>query len=72
MAMCYRDREFCNAGCATQDCSRNLTPAVQADADRWFRSWARPDDDRGAPISQRDMSAACPDYQPIEEKSLAV
>ena len=70
--MCYRDREYCIAGCATLDCSRNLTPEVEADAERWFRSWARPDDEGGAPIAMRDMSAGCPDYQPTEEKALAV
>ncbi|MEH3098840.1 hypothetical protein [Sphingomonas adhaesiva] len=61
MALCYLDRTFCTADCATPDCAIRLTPEVHAAAARW---WAPTMSVRPAPISCADLSRRCPDYHP--------
>lgn len=53
--ICYRDRTFCTANCATPDCDIRLTEQVQLDARRWWGG-------DGAPISVQDCSGTCPEY----------
>lgn len=33
--LCYRDRTYCSAPCGNTECSRNVTPEIEADAIRW-------------------------------------
>ncbi|WP_332764004.1 hypothetical protein [Phenylobacterium sp.] len=58
--ICFRDKTFCAADCATADCHRKLTDQVRADARRW---WGKP----GAPIAVANLAANCPDHTPVAE-----
>lgn len=60
MPICYRDRTFCSAACATVECSRNITDEVLEGARKWAAGWT---DD--VPIAQMDMSKGCESYQPV-------
>jgi hypothetical protein len=62
MALCYRDRTWCSASnqCATEDCSRKITPEVQEAAERW---WGGP----GAPFSLNNFSKGCNSYVPTTQ-----
>lgn len=62
MALCFRDRQFCSAPCATQACVRNLNDSVLTEARRW---WG--DLPGEAPIAMADMSAGCRDFSPLPE-----
>ncbi|PCG08724.1 hypothetical protein COA17_11250 [Sphingomonas ginsenosidimutans] len=55
--ICFRDRTFCTAACATQGCEQRLTSDVSAAARAW---WGTP----GAPIAVADRSASCADFTP--------
>ena len=33
--ICYRDRTYCSAPCANRECSRCVTPEIEAEAKRW-------------------------------------
>jgi len=60
--MCFRDRTFCTAACATTSCDRRYTAEVADSADRWWGG------KRGeAPVSVDDCSARCPSFLPVAE-----
>lgn len=61
MSLCYKDRQFCSAPCATTECSRNLNDAVLADAKRWWGNLPGE-----APIAMADMSQGCENFQSVE------
>lgn len=54
MTLCYRDRTFCRAECATENCSEKLTDDVRAGARRWWHH-----DPDNAPIAVGNFSATC-------------
>lgn len=56
----YRDKTFCVASCANNDCDRKYTIEVQQAAEQW---WGSPE----APICVSDFSLNCPAYKPQQE-----
>lgn len=56
--LCYQDKTFCTAPCATTECNRKFTDEVVAGAKAWLG------DD--APIAIADLRDECADY--VEEK----
>ena len=60
--MCFKDRSFCTESdlCARKDCYRNLTPALKAQARRWWNH-----DPENAPIAFMNFSGGgC--FEPIK------
>lgn len=55
--ICFRDRTFRTASCATTACDLRLSDDVSAAARRW---WGAP----GAPIAFADRSAGCANFTP--------
>ena len=49
--MCYRDRTYCAGPCTSLECSRLITPEVEAAAER-----------AGLPLAISDFRATCRDY----------
>lgn len=60
--ICYRDRTYCQAACANNDCNSKYTEQVIADAEQW---WGSP----SAPICVADLSLNCPAYKPMEKNN---
>ncbi len=60
--LCYKDRTFCNAGCAAKSCRDRLTPAVEKGARGW---WG--DCEGEPPIAMTDMRERCPDFRPVSK-----
>ena len=58
--MCFKDRTWCSAKCATADCYRNFTPEMSRQAETW---WGKP----GAPVCFADLWQGCEDYKSVEE-----
>jgi len=58
----YRDRTFCIAQCATDECEIMLTDKVIADARKW---WGNCSGD--VPIIVSDYSDTCQFYYPKED-----
>jgi len=58
----FRDKTFCAAACENADCHRNVTPEVEAAAERW---WGGP----GAPMAMADFSGRCADYLPALDRN---
>lgn len=58
--ICYRDRTYCTAPCATEDCDRKLTDVVLKDAREW---WGKD----GAPIARADLSGHCGDFVEVRK-----
>lgn len=58
--LCFLDRSFCSSDCVNRECHRNLTPELQARADKW---WGKP----GAPIAFMDYRTGCKEYQQPKE-----
>lgn len=56
----YLGRAFCTAKCLTLDCPRNVTPEVEAAAEKW---WGGP----GAPFNFMPLHETCEVYQPAPE-----
>jgi hypothetical protein len=56
----YLDRAFCTAKCLTLDCPRNVTPEVEAAAEKW---WGGPD----FPMRLMPLNEQCDGYQPAPE-----
>lgn len=57
MAICYKDRTFCDSDCKNTDCFRNFTD----DERRGARMWWHHDPDN-APIAFADFSETCEEY----------
>jgi hypothetical protein len=55
--ICFRDRLFCSARCATVECDRHWNETLAAQARAW---WGKD----GAPVASADMSVGCIDYKP--------
>ena len=53
MALCYKDRTFCNSDCRNQECSRYYDAGVAKDAE-----------DFGLPVAISDFSNSCEFYLP--------
>lgn len=54
--MTYRDRAYCSEVCANWSCTRNVSPRVEADAER-----------AGLPILFEPMRTATCGYQPVDD-----
>lgn len=63
--MCYRDKTFCSAECATTDCHRQFTERDRIGSEQW----ARLSGFESAPIAWSDFSTTCPKYKPAEATS---
>jgi hypothetical protein len=61
--MCFRDRAFCSAHCATADCRRRWTAELQEAADIWWNPKRDPLVTEGAPVSFMNFAPGCPDYR---------
>lgn len=57
----YLGRAFCTAKCLTLDCPRNVTPEVQAAAEKW---WGGPD----APMTFMSLYKTCDAHHPAPEE----
>ena len=57
MAICYRDKTFCNAPCTNTACYRRLTDDARSGARRWWNH-----DPDNAPIAVSDFSPGCSEY----------
>lgn len=56
--ICYRDRTYCTAACANDQCSLKLTEAVREGARK-----------AKLPISMGDRSKGCKIFKPLEKKT---
>lgn len=65
--ICFRDRAFCSARCATVDCSRRWTAELQAQARAWWnpKGCESTGDDyaEGAPVDFMNFAPMCPVYR---------
>ncbi len=61
--ICYRGRSYCCRVCATENCDRNFTAKVKAEADKWWATWNLPG--RACPISfSGTFHRLCGEYRP--------
>lgn len=56
--MCYRDRTYCSAPCVTVECSRCVTPEIEAASER-----------SGMPLALSDFRDTCGRYVPPHSPS---
>ena len=56
--ICYKDKTFCVANCATTTCPVMYTEQVQLDSDKWWNKGIGK-----APIMVSDYSDTCKDYK---------
>lgn len=60
--ICFRDRAFCSARCATVDCARRWTAALQESADVWWNPKRDPLVG-GAPVDFMNFAPMCTEYR---------
>lgn len=66
--ICFRDRTFCSAACATTECSRRWTGELQMAARVWWNGdKATKDPELGAPVAFSFMAPRCQAYRPPNE-----
>jgi hypothetical protein len=67
--LCFRDRTYCSALCATTECSRRWTGELQEAADVWWNPKRDPLVTEGAPVAFSNFAPMCQAYrQPSEDE----
>lgn len=61
--ICYLDKTFCMAKCATVSCHRNFTSEVSDGAKKWWHH-----DPENAPIAFSDFSDGCDSYVEVKDE----
>ena len=64
MALCYKDKTFCDSDCVNTQCHRNFSPQVSAEANTWAESFGLD----YAPIALSDFSNDCGGYQKSKKR----
>ena len=58
MMICFMDKTFCSADCATENCHRILTPELQVLANKWGKGLGCGE----PPIAFSDFTNHCVEY----------
>ena len=59
--LCYKDKTFCSAKCAQDNCPRNWETEDKAAYNRWSQDFGG---DGEGPVAFSDFSSNCPSYIP--------
>ena len=62
--ICFRDRAFCSARCATAECPRRWTYELQQAARAWWENVEQGDPSgEPAPVDFMNFGPMCPEYR---------